>query len=291
MTTKTTTMETAMNFSMGTVEEAQEAAKQAEFMGGNYVKEPGAYQGIVESAMFKKFTSGAGGLEIVIKTSEGQMCKIFILTMKKDGTSTYKNGKGELMPLPGINQIRGALMPCLRQKDLVATQNGDDVIYTSIVGQPLGVLVNIKKTLGKTNGKPDQNKVYDNADLKTFYCPKTGLCGSEILNKVSTPERKEKIIEGLKVIDETAIAVTNNAAGATAGDVADPFAAENAGGASEKDPFAESGAEKSKEKEVEKEKVAEDVPAETASTDAATEEVKETAAEEVSSAPAEDFWN
>lgn len=233
------TVEAAMNFTLGTMEEATEAAKQAEFTGGNFIKEPGAYAGIVETAVFKKFTSGAGGVEIAIKTPEGQTCKVMIITMKKDGTSTYKNGKGELMPLPGINQIRGALMPCLRQKELAATQNGDDIIYTSVVGQPLGMLVNIRKTLGKTNGKPDPKKVYDNADLKTFFCPKTNLCGSEILNKITTPERKAKIEEGLKVIDETAIeapaaGATNPAdpfgdAGATTGGaVADPFASDTA---------------------------------------------------------------
>lgn len=226
-------IEAAMNFSLGAKEEAIEAAKQAEFAGGNYVKEPGAYEGIVETAVFKKFTSGAGGVEIAIKTDEGLTCKVMIITMKKDGTSTYKNSKGELMPLPGINQMRGALMPCLRQKDLVARESGEDIIYPTVIGQRLGMLVNIRKTLGKgKDGRPDPNKVYENADLKTFYCPKTGLCGSEILNKIEKPERKAKIMESLQVFDETAVA------GATTSNPADPFGDATASGASVDDPFA-----------------------------------------------------
>ncbi len=287
------TVEAGMNFSMGAIEEAAEAAKNAEFTGGNYVKEPGAYHGIVETAMFKKFPSGAGGVEIAIKTEEGQTCKIMIITMKKDGTSTYKNAKGEF-PLPGINQIRGALMPCLRQRELAATQNGDEIIYTSVVGQPLGMLVNIRKTLGKTNGKPDPNKVYENADLKTFYCPKTNLCGSEILNKINTPERKDKIMESLKTIDETAI-VDAPATVAGAGSAEkDPFAAENTAGTDVADPFAAETADTTATTTTTTtETPATTTPVETPPVETAATETPAAAAaaDAVSTPPADDFWN
>jgi hypothetical protein len=278
-------IEAAMNFSLGAKEEAIEAAKQVDFAGGNYVKEPGAYEGIVETAVFKKFTSGAGGVEIAIKTEEGLTCKVMIITMKKDGTSTYKNSKGELMPLPGINQMRGSLMPCLRQKDLVAKESGDDIIYPTVIGQRLGMLVNIRKTLGKgKDGRPDPNKVYENADLKTFYCPKTGLCGSEILNKIEKPERKAKIMESLQVFDETAVA------GVTISNPADPFGDATASGAPVDDPFAsndsmDTGADTAPPENNEPDEAAKHVVE-----DAAKEALETSISVAASSEPVDDFW-
>lgn len=239
-------MDMTMNFTI-TKEEGLEAAKQAEYSGGNNVTTPGAYVGIVQSAIFKKFDSGAGGLEISMKvTSEdendGKTCKVMLLTMKKDGTSTYKDSKGNLVQLPGVNQVRGALMPVLRKKELTAVKNGDEFIYPDIVGKKLGMLVNIKRTLGKTGGKPDPKKVYDNPDLKTFFCPATRLCGSEILAGAKTPERINKLIEGLHVKDETAIAEV-----AGSSNPADPFGDANGAVLPADDPFASAGQTETKE--------------------------------------------
>lgn len=232
------TIEAGMIFTLGTKEEALEAAKQAEYTGGNFVNVPGAYSGIVETAIFKKFDSGAGGMEIIMKVcddpeNDGKSCKIMIITMKKDGTSFYKNSKGEQMLLPGVNQIRGALMPVLRKKELAAIESGEDFVYPEIVGKKIGMLINIRVTNGKTNGKVDPKKVYENADLKTFFCPSTRLCGSEILNGIQKPERLAKLIEGLKVTDETVAEVSDE----NASDPTDPFG--DSGTPSPKDdPFA-----------------------------------------------------
>ena len=227
------------DFVLGAREDAIVAANQVERVGGNFVKEPGAYVGIVETAVMKYFNkdkkdrSGSGGLEIMMKTEEGTQVKVFMMTVKKDGTSVCKpNAKGESLPLPGINQIRGSLMPVLRMGELKAVDNGDEIIYPSIIGKKLGMMIDIRKTLGTTGGKPDPKKVYDNASLKTFFCPTTMLCGSEILEKKTTPERYEKILPTLKVIYETTIVET-----AGGSNPADPFSdAGTVGGVD--DPFA-----------------------------------------------------
>ena len=225
-----------MDFVLGTIDQTLiDAANMTERVGGNYVKEPGAYVGIIESAILKYFgkdRTGAAGLEITMKTEEGLLCKVFMLTMKKDGTSTCKpNAKGEVLPLPGINQIRASLMPVLRMRELKAVENGDEIIYPGLLGKKLGMMVDIRKTLGETAGKPDPKKVYENASLKTFFCPATKLCGSEILGKQTTPERYDNIVASLRVIDETAIVATGGV------NPADPFS--DAGtGADVPDPFA-----------------------------------------------------
>ena len=226
-----------MDFTLGAIDQSLiDAANMTERVGGNYVKEPGAYVGIIENAILKYFgkdRTGAAGLEITMKTEEGLLCKVFMLTMKKDGSSTCKpNAKGEVLPLPGINQIRASLMPVLRMRELKAVDNGDEIIYPALVGKKLGMMVDIRKTLGETGGKPDPKKVYENAALKTFFCPATKLCGSEILEKKTTPERFDKIVASLRVIDETAIVAAGGGV-----NPADPFS--DAGtGADMPDPFA-----------------------------------------------------
>lgn len=220
-----------MNFSLGNIDEAKEAAKQADSNGGNYVSEPGAYFGPVKSAILKEFDTGSAGMEITIETEEGQACKVLIFVRKKDGTSTYTKD-GKTFNLPGVNTIRGSLLPSVMLKELPAVKGADGTTsYPTLVGRQLGMLVNIKKTLGKTNGQPDPKKVFDNADLVTFFCPKNGKCGSEILEKVEVPVRKAEIEKTLKIIDETAIIVTKQAVNSN-----DPFG-EGSSGSTEDDPF------------------------------------------------------
>lgn len=190
-----------MNFSMGTVEEAKLAAEQADNVGGSYVDEPGAYTGKITKAYFQKFSSGAGGLkleaDVISKDGEKRGLNVLIITMKKDGTSTYEKD-GKIFPLPGMNLITGGLMPVANKKELPSVKNAKgEITYPSLEGVELGFLVNITMSDGK---KPGQ--VYKNADLVAFFDPKTNKTGSELLNNTEA-KKKEKIEAGLKVIDNT----------------------------------------------------------------------------------------
>lgn len=189
-----------MDFNMGSIEAAKEAAQQADNIGGSYVEKPGAYAGKIKKAYFQKFPSGSGGLklesEVVDKNGEKKSLNILIFTMKKDGKSTYEKD-GKTYPLPGMNQITGGLMPVANKKELQSTKNAkDEITYPSLEGVEVGFLVNITLSDGK-NGK-----VYKNAELVAFFDPKTNRTGSEILNNTEA-KKKEKIEAGLKVIDNT----------------------------------------------------------------------------------------
>lgn len=263
-----------MDFIVESKEQALEAAKNAEFTGGNYVKVHGAYFGPIQSCIFKKFASGSGGMEITIKTEEGLLCKSMIITMTKEGKSTYKNSKGEELPLPGINMIRGGLMPILQQRELKALKKSEDEIeYPAIVGKNLGMLVDIVKTYAKDKktGKIDTTKVYENTDLKGFFCPLTGKTGSELLEGKDA-EKKAKIEENLKTV-EPVIPADADKGGSKSdpfgdmGSQPDPFAQGTSAGAADQgkqeDPFGgtQSAETQTPAPEQKKEEVKEPTPA------------------------------
>lgn len=189
-----------MDFIMGSVEEAKVAAQQADNVGGNYVSDPGAYPGKITKAYFQEFKSGAGGLQIeadVEKDGEKKQLKILIITKTRAGVSYYEKD-GNKLPLPGMNQITGGLMPVASKQTLPSVKNSEGKItYPSLEGVSMGFLVNIRITDGKKAGQ-----TYKNTDLVAFYDPKTNKTGSEILNNTEA-KKKVKIEEGLKVIDET----------------------------------------------------------------------------------------
>lgn len=217
-----------MDFTMGSVEEAQAAAVQADNVGGSFVTDPGAYSGVIKKAMFKKFPSGAGGFEVQMNVkTEGEpdkVLKFMIITLTKAGVSTYKKD-GKDFPLPGMNQIRGGLMAVLRMKDLPAVDDGKGgATYPVLEGRKVGCLVDIRLTSGKGNS------VYKNPQIVAFYDPATNQTGSEILSGKPEAKKKAKIEAGLKIIDDT----VKQAADTTQG--SDPFTESSASD----DPFAES---------------------------------------------------
>lgn len=222
-----------MDFTIGSKEEAIKAAESAENMGGNFVKVPGAYVGQIAKAVFKKFDSGAGGMEIeaIIPATDEEAertLKVMIITMNKKGESTYTKD-GKTFPLPGVNQITGGLLPVVKMKNLPAVKTDDGAVYPVLEGRRVGFLVDIRKTNGK--GK-NRERVYENPSLVGFFCPDTNRTGSEILRNTE-PKKKVKIEAGLKVIDETTTG--GDKGGSTApGDVFD-----NAAGSQNDNPFEE----------------------------------------------------
>ena len=224
-----------MDFTIGTKEQAASADNVVE-----YVSEPGAYAGNISIAKIRKFESGAEALEIGTTDNDGKICKINLIVKTKKGESTYDKD-GKKYPLPGINTIQGSLLPCLGCKSLSAEKDKEgNVHYPLLIGKPLGMLINIRLTTNPKNGKN-----YANADLRTFFNPKTNLCGSEILNGVKTPIRKNEISKVLKTIDETTNTTNNK-------EVEDPFKSNtgvNSADSVNEDPFEDSSLTNKTQKE------------------------------------------
>lgn len=221
-----------MDFTMGSIEEAKVAAQSADNVGGNFIKEPGAYAGNIVSATFKKFPSGAGGLEIEmnvkVENEQDKSLKFMIITLTKAGVSTYKDAKGNIHPLPGMNQISGGLLQITGKQKLSAVKNAkDEITYPVLEGCSIGVLIDIRKT-GTEGGK-----VYENPQLVAFFDPKTNKTGSEILGNTEA-KKKVKIEAGLKVIDDTVKSVSSDSLNDSDSDEGDdPFAIDDEGDTSD----------------------------------------------------------
>lgn len=164
-----------------------------------YISEPGEYVVTFKDAYLKTWRSGAKSLSLVMETSNGLIGTedIFVQSGESKGCkTTYTNKDGDEIMLPGVVLIQASLMPCIGLKTLKSSDRDGTIVYKDIINREVGILVNIKKT--QYNGK-----IYLNQVTKGFFNTKTNLTGSEILNGITAPEKKEKIKKALTLIDET----------------------------------------------------------------------------------------
>lgn len=280
-----------MDFTIGsTPEEMKELAKSADFVGGRYIDEFGAYEGIITSACIQlSKKSKAQALDIEIELEDGKKCKDSFWFLSGKGVPFYISKKDQSqVPLPAMATIQGSLLPCLKMRELPSVKNGDDVTYPSLVGRKIGFLCNIELTTYN-------NKEYSKAKIDRFFEVGTNLTGSEIVNKIKPEDAKikETAEKQLRIIDKR----EKNVEGGS--NSADPFGDSASTGEATADPFAtDSAADATPDLPAQADSaVVEDksTPAETAAPETPAVQESAPVTQETESTPAasggDDFWN
>ena len=182
--------------------ELQDDAFSADYVVAKRVDKPGAYIATINSMVIKKLSSGTTYLNFDMTTDEDGGCDFDLLLTGRNGKSTYKDKRnGKIKSLPDVAKLRAGFMPCSNLDKLTPVEmtinNKPTVVYKGAEGKKIGILLNTKLVNGKNN------KIYTNYECKGFFDPETNLTGSEIINNITEPKRKEEVMSGLMVIDET----------------------------------------------------------------------------------------
>jgi len=182
-------------------EELIRLAESIEFERYNNIETPGAYPVIIDTAELTSGSEKTKFIELKFTTDDEnkQSGKVRILVVTKAGKTTDKNG----YDLSGINMVRGSLMILTKTESMDTTTINDKegkthLIYKSLQGKKIGVLLDIKKTANKK--KPGE--FYYNQEIVGFYDIETNKTASELIKGEPAISKSQKESK-LKLIDET----------------------------------------------------------------------------------------